>query len=50
LLGVIHDEELAEVYMIRARHYDAQHGRFISMDQAGKNLIYNNCLLLSCST
>ena len=35
LLGAIHDEELMDVYMMRARHYDAQHGRFISLDPIG---------------
>lgn len=35
-LGVIHDEELMDMYMMRARHYDAQHGRFISMDPSGE--------------
>ena len=35
LLGVMHDEELVDMYMMRARHYDAQHGRFISMDPSG---------------
>ncbi len=41
LLGVIQDEELRDIYMIRARHYDAQHGRFISLDPFGEafNLI-----------
>ena len=38
LLGVIHDEELVDIYMMRARHYDAQHGRFISMDPSGNSL------------
>ena len=38
LLGVLSDEELNDVYMMRARHYDAQHGRFISLDPTGKNL------------
>lgn len=35
LLGVIHNEELVDIYMMRARHYDAQHGRFISLDPIG---------------
>ena len=35
LLGVIHDEELVDIYMMRARHYDARHGRFISLDSFG---------------
>lgn len=35
LLGVMHDEELVDVYMMRSRHYDAQHGRFISVDPSG---------------
>ena len=35
LLGVMHDEELGDIYFMRARHYDAQHGRFISMDPSG---------------
>lgn len=34
-LGVISDEELQHVFMMRDRHYDAQHGRFISMDPIG---------------
>ena len=33
--GVICDEELQHVYMMRARHYDAKHGRFISPDPLG---------------
>ena len=35
LLGIMHDEELENVYMMRARHYDAQHGRFLTMDPTG---------------
>ncbi len=35
LLGVLHNEELVDVYMMRARHYDAQLGRFISLDLTG---------------
>ena len=35
LLGVMHNEELVDIYMMRARHYDAQHGRFISIDPTG---------------
>ena len=38
LLGVVSDEELGDIYMIRSRHYDAQHGRFISLDPTGKNI------------
>ena len=34
-LGVICDEELENMFMMRARHYDAQHGRYISLDPAG---------------
>ncbi len=34
-LGVIQDGELTEIYMIRSRHYDTQHGRFLSMDPIG---------------
>jgi len=35
LLGVVHNEELVDIYMIRTRNYDAQHGRFISLDPTG---------------
>ena len=35
-LGVIADEELVEIYMMRSRHYDAKHGRFISIDPIGE--------------
>ena len=38
LYGVVHDEELLDVYMMRARHYDAQHGRFISLDPSGMQI------------
>lgn len=38
LLGVVHNEELLDVYMMRARHYDAQHGKFISLDTTGQTL------------
>lgn len=41
-LGVIADEELQHIYMMRDRHYDAQHGRFISMDPVGKKKL--DCL------
>ncbi len=34
-LGVISDRELQDIYMMRDRHYDAQHGRFISLDPIG---------------
>lgn len=34
-LGVIIDEAVENVYMMRARHYDATHGRFISLDPLG---------------
>ena len=34
-LGVIADVELQQMYMMRDRHYDAQHGRFISQDPIG---------------
>ena len=33
--GVICDKELDNMFMMRARHYDAQHGRYISLDPAG---------------
>ena len=33
--GVIHDHEIQNMYMMRARHYDAEHGRFISLDPLG---------------
>lgn len=36
LLVVMANEELHYMYMMRDRHYDAQHGRFISMDPVGK--------------
>ena len=35
-IGVIADDELMEIYMMRSRHYDAKHGRFISMDPIGQ--------------
>ena len=35
--GIIIDEELQDVYMIRSRHYNARHGRFISMDPVGND-------------
>ena len=38
-LGVMADDELSEVYMMRSRHYDAKHGRFISSDPIGMLLI-----------
>ena len=34
-LGVIKDEAVENVYMMRARHYDATHGRFMSFDPLG---------------
>lgn len=34
-LGIIADEELQDIYWMRDRHYDAKHGRFISMDPIG---------------
>ena len=34
-LGVIKDEAVENVYMMRARHYDATHGRFMSLDPLG---------------
>ena len=34
-LGIIKDEAVENVYMMRARHYDATHGRFISLDPLG---------------
>lgn len=34
-LGVIKDEAVENVYMMRARHYDATQGRFISFDPLG---------------
>jgi len=33
--GVIRDLELQSMFMMRARHYDAEHGRFISLDPIG---------------
>ena len=33
--GVINDHEIQNLYMMRARHYDAEHGRFISVDPLG---------------
>ena len=33
--GVIVDGELQYTYMMRDRHYDSQHGRFISQDPIG---------------
>ena len=37
--GVIRDHEIQNLYMMRARHYDAEHGRFISLDPIGQLLI-----------
>lgn len=34
--GVIRDEELNSIYMMRVRHYDAGHGRYISLDPLGE--------------
>lgn len=34
-LGVMKDEAVENVFMMRARHYDASHGRFISLDPLG---------------
>lgn len=34
-LGVIKDEAVENVYLMRARHYDATLGRFISLDPLG---------------
>ena len=34
--GVIRDEELNGIYLMRVRHYDAAHGRYISPDPIGK--------------
>lgn len=34
--GVIRDEELNGICMMRVRHYDAEHGRFISLDPIGE--------------
>lgn len=44
-LGVISDGELQDIYMMRDRHYDAQHGRFISLDPIGihNRPINNRC-------
>ena len=33
--GVICDQDIQSLYMMRARHYDAEHGRFISLDPIG---------------
>ena len=55
-LGVISDEELQHIFMMRDRHYDAQHGRFISMDPIGiinqkqkKTMQYKLMISLSCT-
>lgn len=37
IFGIIHDDELGNTYMMRARHYDAELGRFISLDPTGVN-------------
>ena len=37
--GVVQDEELIDIYMMRARHYDANHGRYISVDPIGEPII-----------
>ena len=39
IYGIIANEELQDVYMMRNRHYDAQHGRFLSMDPIGNEII-----------
>lgn len=39
-LGVIKDEAVENVYMMRARHYDATHGRFISLDPLGAQYMH----------
>ena len=33
--GVVRDHDIQNLYMMRARHYDAEHGRFISLDPIG---------------
>ena len=33
--GVIRDHDIQNLYMMRARHYDAECGRFISLDPIG---------------
>ena len=38
LRGIIADDELQNIYMMRSRHYDARHGRFLSMDPIGNSL------------
>ena len=40
-LGIIADEELQDIYWMRDRHYDAMHGRFISMDPIGDYFYYD---------
>ena len=39
--GVISDEELQNIFMMRDRHYDAEHGRFISMDPIGSYTVFS---------
>ena len=34
-LGIIRLDELRDLYSMRARVYDAAHGRFISLDSLG---------------
>lgn len=43
--GVIHDEELSNVYKMRVRHYDAGHGRFISLDPIGEPQFFQSPLM-----
>ena len=49
--GVIRDDEIKDIFLMRARHYDAQHGRFISLDPAGqcswRSATENNLVLVS---
>ena len=35
--GVTADRELKDIYWMRSRHYDAQLGRFLSIDPLGKS-------------
>lgn len=38
--GVMAERELRDIYWMRSRHYDAQLGRFVSIDPLGKNTLH----------
>lgn len=37
--GVTAERELRDIYWMRSRYYDAQLGRFLSLDPLGKNTL-----------